>query len=486
VLGLVAACSGVIASVHAEQDAAEQPLEVDFTGILAVPWTDDLDGMAERTAIRIATTFSRTHFFLDQGVPRGSTQEVVTAFERFLRQRGGALAGVRTILIPMSRDELLNAVIDGRADIAAANLTITPSRAELVAFSTPFSSRVLELPVSGPTGPILKSLDDLAGRSVYVRRSSSYYESLQRLSADMTARGLAAPDIVLVDELLETEDILELVSAGAFPLTIADSSLTGLWGEILPDLKVYVELPVSEPRQIAWAMRKESPALLEAVNAFVGENRQGTLLGNILIKRYLQDNRWVRNPLREEETSRLEALRELFQTYAQEYGFDWLLSAAQAYQESGLDHSVVSNAGAVGVMQLLPSTAADPKVGIPDISSIESNINAGIKYKRFLLDRYFDAEEIAPLDRFLFTLAAYNAGPARVNEYRGKAAQRGLDPNRWFRHVEQVSNRETMNYVSNIYKYYLSYQEYQRRLAVLEQEKADALRNPKAATAPGR
>ncbi len=458
-----------------QTEVPEARASMQLSAALAKPWTGDLDGIARRTVLRVATTFSRTNFFLDEGRPQGMTYELLTAFEKDLRQRAGELANIRIALIPMSRDELLDAVSSGRADIAAANLTITDEREQQVDFSRPWAEGIRELVVTGPNGPELKVLDDLAGKSIYVRASSSYFESLQALAADMRRRGLQAPEIFTVDELLETEDILELVAAGVYPMTIADNSLTGLWQDILPALNVRDDLAVASGRSIAWAYRKNNPQLAAAVNAFVDKNRQGTLLGNILIKRYFENNRWVRNPLNEPDISRLSELENLFQKYAGEYGFDWLLSAAQAYQESGFDHSVISNAGAVGVMQLLPSTAADPNVGIPDIAPIENNIQAGIKYKRFMLDRYFDEPGIAPLDRMLFTLAAYNAGPARINQYRKKAAERGLDPDFWFRNVEQASNRETKNYVSNIFKYYLSYQEYQRRVAAVKASKAEVI-----------
>ena len=136
------------------------------------------------------------------------------------------------------------------------------------------------------------------------------------------------------------------------------------------------------------------------------------------------------------------------------------LVAAQGYQESGLDQSARSGAGAIGIMQLLRSTAEDPNVGIPDIELAESNVHAGVKYLDFLRNRYFDEPEIDAFNRALFSFAAYNAGPARVRGLRRKAAEAGLDPNRWFFNVEHVAGkvigRETVNYVANINKYYIA------------------------------
>lgn len=151
----------------------------------------------------------------------------------------------------------------------------------------------------------------------------------------------------------------------------------------------------------------------------------------------------------------------MFERYAGQYGFDHLMIAAQGYQESRLDQSVRSSAGAVGIMQLLPSTAADKNVGIPDIATAESNIHAGVKYLNFVRNRYFEEEGLNDLNATLLSFAAYNAGPARVRSLRRKAVAAGLDSNKWFNNVELIAakdiGRETVQYVSNIYKYYLAY-----------------------------
>ena len=448
--------------------SAAQPAEAEELEQLSAPFTGDLDQMAERGVVRVGSTFSRTNFFLDDGVPRGMVWEVAERFEDQLRDRGGAFDDVRVVIVPLARDALFEALADGRVDLLAANLSITPERAEQVAFSAPLATGIRELVVTGPSGPDLSSLDDLAGQPVHVRASSSYRESLERLQGDFRSRGLEPPTIVPVDELLETEDILELVAAGVYPTTVADSSLTGLWSEVLPALTVHDELALRDDVAIAWAMRPDAEALKAAVDAFVGEHRRGTLFGNIVIRRYFQDNPWVRNPLSDQDRARFDELSGYFRDYAGRYEIDWLLSAAQGYQESRFDQTLVSPVGAVGIMQLLPTTAADPVVGIPDIGDEEQNIHAGIKYKNVLLERYFDEPGLDALNRRLFALAAYNAGPTRVRQYRQRAAEMGLDRDRWFRNVELVSNPETRTYVANIFKYYLSYREYQRRVEALK------------------
>jgi membrane-bound lytic murein transglycosylase MltF len=208
-------------------------------------------------------------------------------------------------------------------------------------------------------------------------------------------------------------------------------------------------------------VRKDAKELLESLDGFVRAHRRGSLLGNVLFRRYYQDSRWIRNPLAAPEIARLEAEGALFQKYGERYGFDWLALAAQAFQESGLDHAKKSRAGAIGVMQLLPSTAADASVGIPDIHDLENNIHAGTKYLAFLRDRYFSDPDISPAAQRDLAWAAYNVGPARIRRLRRKAAERGLDPNVWFDSVERVAaerlGREPVDYVANINKYYLAY-----------------------------
>jgi membrane-bound lytic murein transglycosylase MltF len=366
------------------------------------------------------------------------------------------------VFIPVRRDELLPALVEGRGDIAAANLTITPERRKLVDFSDPYLEDVSEILVTGPAAPELEILEDLAGREIYVRRSSSYYESLARLNRAFRASGRTEVSLIPADENLEDEDLLEMVNAGLIPMIVMDSHKAEFWEQIFENIELRPNLAVNRGGRIAWAIRKGSPELVKEINVFVKKHKKGTLVGNILFERYLKDTNWVRNALSDEEIKRFQETLELFKKYAGDFGFDWLMIAAQAYQESRIDQSKRSPRGAVGVMQILPSTAADPNVNVPGIEEIENNILAGVKYLRFIADRYFADEGMDPLNRLLFSFAAYNAGPAKISRLRRRAAREGLDPNVWFRNVELVAakviGRETVQYVGNIYKYHIAYQ----------------------------
>jgi len=267
--------------------------------------------------------------------------------------------------------------------------------------------------------------------------------------------------LVLADEYLEDEDLLEMMNANLIPMIIIDSHKGEFWQQIFTDITLHPDIKVREGGQIAWAVRKNSPKLKEVINGFMRKHKRGSLMGNILFKRYLKSTKWVRNSSSEEEMKRFKAAVQLFKKYAGMYDFDWLAVAALAYQESRIDQRKRSQAGAIGVMQLLPSTAADPNVGIQDIEAIENNIHAGVKYLRFIKDRYYAKEPMDRLNKDLFTFASYNAGPAKVTKLRQEAREMGLDPNVWFRNVEIVAakriGRETFQYVSNIFKYYIAY-----------------------------
>jgi membrane-bound lytic murein transglycosylase MltF len=437
---------------------------------LAEESVGDLDGMVERGVVRALVAYSLGQYFLDGATQRGATYEVLAAFENYLNaELGRRHVKVGVLIIPVQRDELIPALERGLGDLAAANLTITEGRLEKVDFSDPLVTEVRELVVTGPAAPwTLATVDDLSGRQLCVRRSSSYWESLAKLNDDFRERGLKPMEVVAAEEFLQDEDLLDMVNAGLIPMTVVDSHKAEFWAAIFDDIEVHQDLAVRSGGKISWAFRKNSPQLAEVVNAFVRKHKAGTLTGNVVLNRYLKESTWALNALSGEDRVRFEQTVSLFKEYGDRYDFDHLMLAALAYQESRIDQSVRSKAGAVGVMQLLPSTAADPNVGIPDISGLDNNIHAGTKYLSFLRDRYFSDAAMDPINQTLFSFAAYNAGPARVAQLREEASRTGLDPNVWFGSVEHVAarrvGREPVQYVSNIAKYYVAYRLASRHL----------------------
>ncbi len=436
--------------------------------LVTTPLHDDLDGLLKRGVIRVAVTASKTHFFIDRGQQHGFAYESLREFEGFLRQRHRRAKGSRPLTItflPVPRDQLLRRLQEGRADLAVANLTVTPERAALVDFTVPVYAGVREVVVTREGVPAPATPEELSGREVVVRASSSFREHLAELDARLVAAGKPPVRITLADEHLETEDLLEMVNAGLIDCTVADEHVAELWTRIFPNLRVQHGVAVKEGGRIAWAVRKDAPGLLAEANTFLPSHRAGTTFGNVLLQRYLGSTFWARRALGAGELERFGQLVQLFQRYGDRYRFDHLMLLAQAFQESGLDHDRKSAVGAIGVMQVMPATGQSMKVG--DIRMLEPNVHAGTKYLRTVIDRDFADPGISETDRMLLGFAAYNAGPARVQALRRKAAAQGLDPNVWFGHVEtaaaQALGQETVQYVANISKYYLAYRMVENR-----------------------
>jgi membrane-bound lytic murein transglycosylase MltF len=444
-----------------EESLAEMEQQMGMD-LLREPWTGDVDAMIDNRLIRVLTVYNLGRYYVDKGQESGLTYEWFKMFESFVNEKlDRKHLKIHVVFVPLARDELIPALLGGRGDIVAAGLTITPERAELAQFSDPVTRAIAEILVTGPSAPAINSIEDLAGREIYVRASSSYRASIDALNERFASEGLAPVEAVDALEQLEDSDILEMVNAGLINWAVVDDYKADFWGQVYDKLQVRKDLVFRSGGRIGYAVRKDSPKLLALLNEFVATHKQGSLKGNILINRYLGDTDRVKNALDQEGLQRFEMLVDTFLKYGTTYGIDYLMVAAQGYQESRLDQNARSNAGAIGIMQLLPSTAADANVGIPDISTADANIHAGIRYLDFIRKRYFDDPSIDAFNRNMFAFAAYNAGPARVRKLRQTAADLGYDPNVWFDNVEVIAareiGRETVQYVANILKYYIAY-----------------------------
>ncbi|MCA9500952.1 MAG: lytic transglycosylase F [Nitrospira sp.] len=457
-------------ALGASQELENQGFNPKFPQALK-PWTGDWDGMVTRNQIRVLVPFSKTFYFLDGGRQRGLTYDLMKIFAKQINEElQRKIVQVQFIFIPVNRDELIPNLLNGVGDIAAGALTITPERKKLIDFSDPFLTNVREIIVTGPSSPPLSSVDDLAGKTIHVRKSSSFYEHLVRLNDSFTTAGKPEVTLISEEENLEDEDLLEMVNAGLLPMLVMDNYKAEFWANIFEHIRLYPDIILNTGGEIAWAFRKNSPKLKRVINRFVSKNKKGTLIGNMLFTRYLKNTKYVENALATQERKKFQNLMHVFKKTARPYGFDWVLAMALGYQESTLDQRKRSAAGAIGVMQLLPSTARDPNVNIPNIIQLEPNIHAGVKYLHFLHDRYFKDPKMSLLNQWLFAIASYNAGPARIAKLRTKAPSMGLNPNQWFKNVEIVAakhiGRETVQYVSNIYKYFIAY-----RLILEKEEK---------------
>ena len=432
--------------------------------------TGDLDEMAKSRNIRALVLINPISFFYDKGHPKGITYEALEEFQKFVNQKlkTGTL-DVKVTFVPMRPDQLEAALTEGVGDLVAYGLVITPEREQQVAFSTPLQTGVSQIVVTGPDSGPVSTLADLGGKEVYANPLTTYYANLQKVNETLQKEGKTLIVIKEADKNLTDDDLVQMVNAGLLPATVTTSQKAALWSKVLDKIQPHKDLVIASGTQLAWAMRKNNPQFKQLVDEFVASHAIGTSFGNTLLRRYLQNTKWVKNSTSGEEMKKFQANVEFIKKYAGQYDFDYLMIAAQGYQESLLDQSRRNPSGAVGIMQVIPKYAAAPPISIPNVNTAEANIHAGVKMLRNIDDKYFNDPAITPFNQTLFVFASYNAGQNRIVRLRKEAADMGLDPNVWFGNVELVAakdiGQETVTYVANIYKYYIAY-----KLALAQRE----------------
>lgn len=474
--GLVGAacCFSLFAAAQQPSRPASEPAAVapaTATGATAVrrlklankPWKGDFDAMLDHRVIRVLVPYSRTLYFSDKGRECGLTAGLVRDFERYLNKTYASRLGKRPltiIIIPTTRDRLLPDLAAGLGDIAAGNLTETEERLRLVDFAAPRDRKpVRELIVTGPKAPPVANVADLSGKTVHVRRASSYFESLTLLNDSLRQTGKPPIKLVMLPDALEDEDAMEMANAGLLSILVVDDWKAAMWAQILPNIKVREDLVLRAEGYIGWAYRKNSPQMRVALNDFYVNFLKKQGVAEYRLKQMMKSVKQIRNNTNDEEYKRFEQTVAFFQKYGKDYSFDPLMLAAQGFQESQLNQKARSHVGAIGIMQIMPATGKELNVG--NIRETEANIHAGTKYMDRLMTRYFPDAHFSEANRPLFAFASYNAGPGNIAKMRKEAAARGLDPDKWFNNVEIVVAEkigiETTTYVRNIFKYYAAY-----------------------------
>ena len=466
-----AASQPTAAQPASQQKASKAPVN------LPAPFgrsTDDLDAMLKRRNIRAIVLMNPIGFFYSQGHPMGINYEALRELETYInrKMKTGTLK-VKVSFIPLRPDQVEAALTQGVGDFIAHALVITPEREQQVAFTVPVEKDVKQVVVSGPDFGNVASVNDLGGKEIFVNPLTVNYQSLQQLNERLRKEGKPLIVIKAADQYLLDDDLVEMVNAGLIPATVTTATRAKLWSQVLPNLTVHPDLVIASGQQTAWAVRKDNPQLKQLLDEFIAPRAVGTSFGNTLVRRYLQNTKWVKNSTSEDERRKFEQLSGLFQQYAGQYGFDYLLIAAQGYQESLLDQKKRNPSGSVGIMQVIPKYAAAAPISVPDVSTAPNNIQAGVKMLRNIEDQYFNDPEIDQLNKTLMVFASYNAGPNRIARLRKQAAAEGLDPNKWFDNVELMVakdiGQETVTYVSNIYKYFIAY-----KLALAEKQQKAA------------
>jgi membrane-bound lytic murein transglycosylase MltF len=462
-LGLAGAQAAAPASAPAAAAAASAAADARRLPVTAKAWTGDFDQMLERRRIRVAIPYSRSLYFIDKGRERGLSAELVRDFERWVNKTYAKQLGKRPLTVYVAsttRDQLFVALNEGLVDMAVGNLSVTDERKQLVDFVAPDAKSVnVEILVTGASGPALSSVDELSGQTVHVRESSSYHASLLALNQRLKQSGKPPVKLVLVPDALEDEDMLEMVNAGLIGAVVIDQWKARLWASVLPKIELHEDVVLRDAVPTGWAIRKNSPQLQAVLNDFYTKWVVSAGVVPYRQREYMKRIKAMNNSAAAADRKRFQDTIALFRKYGAQYGFDPLMLAAQGYQESTLDQNKKSHVGAIGVMQIMPATGAELKVG--DIKSIEPNIHGGTKYMDQLMTRYFKDAHFSETNRTLFAFASYNAGPGNISKMRKEAEKRGLDPDKWFNNVELVTaekiGMETTTYVRNIYKYYVAY-----------------------------
>ncbi len=477
-LGLLACIFSImflISAARAQSTSPQTKAPIIAPPISAKQWKGDLDVLLQHRVIRIAVSYSKTFYYEVNGVQYGVAYESGKAFEEFLNKKypqKNKNIKIHVLFLVTPREKMYAQLTGGNVDIVTGGIAVTPERQKLVDFSDPTASGINEVVVTGPNSPQLVSVDDLAGKEVFVRKLSSYWEHVERLNERFQKENKPAVILRAVPEDLGDEDLLQMVNAGLLPTTIVNDWTAKLWGKLLTKMQIHSDIAVNTGGTLGWIIRKDSPKLLATANEFLKTHRQGTAFGQQLIAKYTGSTYMLKQAVSETGLKRFEEIAEIFRRYSSKYDMDYLLMMAEGFQESGLRQDAKSSVGAVGVMQLMPDTGKQMNVG--DIHQEEANIHAGIKYFHSMVENNYGNEPMDNLNKILFTFAAYNCGPGRIKQLRAEAAAKGLDPNVWIDNVEVIAaarvGAETVNYVSNIYKYYVAYklfaeQDEQRRKA---------------------
>jgi membrane-bound lytic murein transglycosylase MltF len=424
--------------------------------------TGDLDEMLKERRIRALVAINPIDFFYSQGKPKGMTYETLEQLQAYVNKKfKTGTSSVKVTFIPLRPDKLGPALRDGIGDVIAQGVVITPGRQQNFAFTTPTKHDVDHIIVTGTELARARTFDDLVGVDIYVNPVTAAYDALMKNNEEREKAGKPTLSVKLADRNLLEDDLVEMVNGGLISATVAMRHRAELWTQVLPKIKVHPQMIVARDGELAWVVRKNNPEFKNLLDEFVEKHGEGTTFGNVLLRRYLKNTKWVKNSTSAQEMKKFSEYVQYFKKYGSQYSFDYLLIIALGYQESSLDQRKKSPTGAVGIMQVIPKYASAPPINVPDVSKAEKNILAGVRMLNNIVTNYFADPGIDDVNKTFLTFAGYNAGPTRIVRLRKQAAGDGLNPNKWFGNVElEVAKdigEETVTYVDNIYKYYVAY-----------------------------
>ncbi|WP_426149550.1 transglycosylase SLT domain-containing protein [Pseudomonas sp. DC3000-4b1] len=418
----------------------------------------DLDQIRQAKVLRVVVNQSRNSSATLGGAPVGAEDRRLKAFEAFLNAQKGSHGAIRLQAVPRPKGQLLAALQHGEADLAAPGEALAPvSNLRSVAATAAVANSDLVL-VQPRKHRAVDNLDQLAGKHLVLVAGSAAEEAVNRANAQLMARHKRPMVIEWADASLGVEDVLDMVSAGVYAMTLVEQPIAERWVKLMPDLRVERRPAFQAPAPISWYVRQDAPQLTESVRAFTSQYKPAANQDKALLEG-CRDLYQTRNPLDRDDRARLEALRPVLQRNAREQGLDWLDLAALAYKESDLTPGARGGSGASGPLQITPAAAR--RVGVKQMDDVDDSVRAAARYLALIRRNFFNSKHMDERERMAFVLAAYNLGPERVQRLRAQARQRGLDPDRWFFQVERVAMESLglapVRYVNNVNKYYLAF-----------------------------
>ena len=418
----------------------------------------DLAQIRSSQVLRVLVNQSRNSSGQVQGESIGVEYHRLRAFERYLNGHARDGQEITLKIIPKAKDQLLGALLRGEGDLMAPGELLDVKPTHAVTPSDPIIERVPLMLVGVKGERRYTRLEQLSGRTVALTTGSAAGEALNLINQKLALRKLPPVNIEWVDPTLAVEDVLEMVQAGIYHLTLVEQPIAERWAKLMPKLRFDRKVLVSEPGAMRWYVRRDASMLRASVDRFL-TTYTVPADQNVAFERVYRRLYRVHYPLARADRQKLEKLRPVLQKHAQQQGMDWLNLAALAFKESTLNPNAKGTGGATGLLQIMPSAAQ--RVGVNNIQNVEGNVQAGAKYLAMIRRKFFASPQLNERERMAFVLAAYNMGPERVQAMRAEARRRGLNPNQWFFQVERIAMEQVgmgaVSYVNSVNKYYLAF-----------------------------
>ena len=418
----------------------------------------DLAQIRSSQVLRVLVNQSRNSSGQVQGESIGVEYHRLRAFERYLNGHARDGQEITLKIIPKAKDQLLGALLRGEGDLMAPGELLDVKPTHAVTPSDPIIERVPLMLVGVKGERRYTRLEQLSGRTVALTTGSAAGEALNVINQKLALRKLPPVNIEWVDPTLAVEDVLEMVQAGIYHLTLVEQPIAERWAKLMPKLRFDRKVLVSEPGAMRWYVRRDASMLRASVDRFL-TTYTVPADQNVAFERVYRRLYRVHYPLARADRQKLEKLRPVLQKHAQQQGMDWLNLAALAFKESTLNPNAKGTGGATGLLQITPSAAQ--RVGVNNIQNVEGNVQAGAKYLAMIRRKFFASPQLNERERMAFVLAAYNMGPERVQGMRAEARRRGLNPNQWFFQVERIAMEQVgmgaVSYVNSVNKYYLAF-----------------------------